>query len=296
MKPTREHATNNAQTYMLTSSSWGRRDLFRHERWARLFVDTLYKYRGSAYLLHEFVIMPDHIHVLLTPLTSLEKAVQFIKGGFSYRVKKELGSNMEIWQKGFSDHRIRDPRDYAMHVLYIHNNPVQEGLCTLSERFPYSSAFPGFELDPAPQGLKPLLGSTVSARLEGVPLQSNTGSQSLVESRSLTENRNLIESRTLIKSQSLVESRSLIENRSLTENRSFIEDRSLVESRSLIEGRGSIGVRAKSEVSTKCEDNAKAEADPRAGSQSQKESNSDPQQHPQKLRPVQPFSARSKSA
>jgi REP-associated tyrosine transposase len=85
---------------MVTTSTWGRRALFHAEPWSRLIIDTLYHYRGSAYLLHEFVIMPDHIHVLLTPLTSLEKAVQFIKGGFSYRAKKELGSNLEVWQKG----------------------------------------------------------------------------------------------------------------------------------------------------------------------------------------------------
>src|SRR5437764_13626170 len=155
MRPQREHATNNAQTYMVTSSTWERRALFRNERWAKLLIDALYHYRGSAYLLHEFVIMPDHIHVLLTPLTSLEKAVQFIKGGFSYRAKKELGSNMEVWQKGFSDHRIRDANDYALHVSYVRQNPVKEGFCEKPEEFPYSSAHSGFELDPAPQGLKP---------------------------------------------------------------------------------------------------------------------------------------------
>jgi putative transposase len=172
MKPSREHATNNAQTYMVTSSTWGRRALFRNERWARLLTDTLSHYRGSAYLLHEFVIMPDHIHVLITPLTSLEKAVQFIKGGFSYRAKKELASNMEIWQKGFSDHRIRDANDYTLHVSYIHQNPVKELVCQSPEQFPYSSAHLGFELDPAPQGLKPESIEPVTARLEGVPFQS----------------------------------------------------------------------------------------------------------------------------
>jgi putative transposase len=172
MKPSREHATNNAQTYMVTSSTWGRRALFRNERWARLLIDTLYHYRGSAYLLHEFVIMPDHIHVLITPLTSLEKAVQFIKGGFSYRAKKELDSNMEVWQKGFSDHRIRDANDYMLHVSYIHQNPLRERFCVRAEEFPYSSAHPGFELDPAPQGLKPESIEPVTARLEGVPFQS----------------------------------------------------------------------------------------------------------------------------
>src|SRR6266700_418425 len=122
MRPAREHATSNGQTYMVTSSTWSRRALFQKEVWARLLVDTLYHYRGSAYLLHEFVIMPDYFHVILTPQTSLEKAVQFIKGGFSYRAKKELGSNLEVCQKGFSDHRIRDANDYRIHQIYVQQN------------------------------------------------------------------------------------------------------------------------------------------------------------------------------
>ena len=139
MRPKREHVTHNQQTYMVTTSTWERRVLFRNERWARLLLDTLYRYRGSAYLLHEFVIMPDHFHVLLTPLTTLEKAVQFTKGGFSYRAKKELGSNMEVWQKGFQDHRIRDAGDYDVHRTYILENPVTEHLCEKAEEYPYTS-------------------------------------------------------------------------------------------------------------------------------------------------------------
>ncbi|MGB9202712.1 MAG: transposase, partial [Terriglobales bacterium] len=143
-----------------------------------LLIDTLYHYRGPAYLLHEFVIMPDHFHALITPQTSLEKAVQFIKGGFSYRAKKELGSNMEVWQKGFQDHRIRDASDWAVHVSYIHNNPIKERLCERPDEFPYSSAHAGFELDAVPQGLKPQpLGEPVAARLEGVPFQNKISNQ-----------------------------------------------------------------------------------------------------------------------
>lgn len=190
MRPRREHATNTGQTYMVTTETWSRRTLFTNERWAKLLIDILYHYRGQAYLLHEFVTMPDHIHVLLTPKTSLEKAVQFIKGGFSYRAKKKLGSNMEVWQKGFQDHRIRDASDYAVHVSYIHNNPVKERLCERPDEFPYSSAHAGFELDAVPQGLKPQSieapdGAAKAApfqskiepdatRLEGVPRQNKT--------------------------------------------------------------------------------------------------------------------------
>ena len=60
---------------------------------AELFLDTLQRYREQhKFLLHEFVLMPDHFHLLLTPAPEvpMEKAVQLIKGGFSFRVKKEL--------------------------------------------------------------------------------------------------------------------------------------------------------------------------------------------------------------
>jgi putative transposase len=178
MRPTREHATHNDQTYMVTTETWGRRDLFGNERWAKLLIDTLCHYRGTAYLLHEFVIMPDHIHVLMTPKTSLEKAVQFIKGGFSYRVKKELGSNMEVWQKGFSDHRIRDASDYQVHVSYVRQNPVRKHLSGRAEDYPYSSASARFDLDEAPQGLKPIGLDATDGAPEGAPLQSASDSMS----------------------------------------------------------------------------------------------------------------------
>jgi len=137
-----------------------------------LLIDTLYHYRGSAYLLHAFVIMPDHVHILLTPNASLEKTVQFIKGGFSYRAKKELGSNMEVWQKGFSDHRIRDAEDYLRHVEYIRQNPVRKHLCEHAEEYPYSSARAGIELDAVPQGLKPSISEEPCGAPEGAPFQS----------------------------------------------------------------------------------------------------------------------------
>jgi putative transposase len=172
MRPTREHATHNQQTYFVSSQLWGRRQLFKNERWAKLFLDTLFHYRGAAFFLHEFVLMPEHFHLLITPLTSLEKAVQFIKGGFSHRARVELGSNMEVWQKGFTDHRIRDASDYDQHVAYIFQNPVARRLCLAPIEYPFCSACRKFELDDAPQRLKPLLVTAPAARLEAAPLQS----------------------------------------------------------------------------------------------------------------------------
>jgi putative transposase len=175
LKLAREHATNNAQTYFVTAKTWESRALFRAEPWARLFFQNLLAHRDS-YLLHEFVLMPDHFHVLVSPSIPLERTVQFVKGGFSYRAKKELGSNAEIWQRGFSDHRIRDWEDYEKHVQYIRLNPVKKHLCEQLTEYKYSSAYPGWKLDPIPQGLKPgEFWGTVSGTAEAVPFQSNSG-------------------------------------------------------------------------------------------------------------------------
>jgi putative transposase len=157
MRPKREHATANGQTYMVTFETWQRRALFRNASWANLYIDVLYHYRATAYLLHEFVVMPDHVHVLITPHVSLEKAVQYIKGGFSFRAKKELGSNLEISQKGFSDRRIRDTGDYDEHVLYIRQNPLKKLLCERVEDYLYSSAHTRLNLDPPPSGLPKII-------------------------------------------------------------------------------------------------------------------------------------------
>jgi putative transposase len=116
---------------------------------------------------------------LITPTISLEKAVQLIKGGFSYMAKKELGSNLEIWRRGFADHRIRDAEDYDKHLHYIHLNPVKKHLCMSPAEYRFSSAYPGWKLDPIPRGLKPdnLIG-IVSGTAEAVPFQSNSAKKS----------------------------------------------------------------------------------------------------------------------
>lgn len=128
------------------------------ERMANLLIDVFRQNRllGRSPI-HEFVIMPNHFHLLITPAAkvSLERALQFIKGGFSYRVKTELDLNFEIWEKSFTNHRIQDAADYDQHREYIHDNPVRAKLVERADLFPYSSAFPGMDVDPVPPWLKP---------------------------------------------------------------------------------------------------------------------------------------------
>ncbi len=112
------------RVFFITTITAQRRPIFRRETTARLLIETLAHYRDEQkYLLHEFVIMPDHLHALLTPSLeiSLERAMQFIKGGFSFHLK----AGGPVWQASFSNHRVRDPEDYENHREYIQTNPVR---------------------------------------------------------------------------------------------------------------------------------------------------------------------------
>jgi putative transposase len=110
-------------TYFVTSITSNRRRLFQVAANAELFLETLQHYRREGhYKLHIFVVMPDHIHLLLTPQgLTIERVVGLIKGGFSHR----LGSKLPVWQRGFTDHRIRDGNDFQARREYIHQNPVR---------------------------------------------------------------------------------------------------------------------------------------------------------------------------
>lgn len=143
-------------TYLITSATSQRKSLFQSERMALLLLDVLIHYRDQKkYLLHEFVVMPDHFHLVLTPDDTLERSLQLIKGGFSFRAKKELGFGGEIWETSFHDRRIRDWEESCQIREYIHLNPVKAELSETADRYPYSSAAAGFVLDPLPQRLKP---------------------------------------------------------------------------------------------------------------------------------------------
>jgi putative transposase len=110
--------------------------------------------------------MPEHFHLIITPAETLsvEQAVQRIKGGFSHRIKKELGFAGEIWERSFTNHRIRELNDYQAHRRYIELNPVRRRPCSESWEYKYSSANLMFVLDPLPQGLKPALRDAIMSQ------------------------------------------------------------------------------------------------------------------------------------
>ena len=133
-----------SRTSFTTSKTTEGRNLLQSERMALLFIDVLRSYvAAKKFKISDFVVMPDHVHLQLTvnESMSIEKAMQLIKGGFSYRVRKELGYQGEIWQRGFSEIRILNRSSFLKHREYIEQNPVEAGLVDSPEKFPYSSAY-----------------------------------------------------------------------------------------------------------------------------------------------------------
>lgn len=151
-------APQEIRTFFITSVTFDRHAIFQSERMSRLLLHVMQDYRSQQkFLLHEFVVMPDHFHLLLTPAANvpLEKAVQYIKGGFSFRAKKELDFKGSIWERSFTNYRVSDTAHYARLRGYIRRNPVKRCLADFEDRFAYSSAYPGAAVDPEPPWLKP---------------------------------------------------------------------------------------------------------------------------------------------
>ena len=114
--------------------------LLQSERNATLFIDVLRSYVAARrFQVHDFVVMPNHVHLLITvgEDMTVEKAMQLMKGGFSYRLKREFGYAGEVWQRGFSDVRIEDKESLLRHRDYIAQNPVRKGLANSPEEYPF---------------------------------------------------------------------------------------------------------------------------------------------------------------
>ena len=139
-----DSARNSIRTFFVTSRTSRGVAVLQTERIAHLFIDVLRFYmRAKKFKVHDFVVMPNHVHVLLSlgPEMSIEKAVQMMKGNFSFRAKKELGYPWEIWQKGFSEVQVLTEASFIQHQNYIDENPVKAGLARSAEEYPYCSTY-----------------------------------------------------------------------------------------------------------------------------------------------------------
>ena len=109
---------------------------------AALVVASLF--RGATmkhYQLGPFVIMPNHVHVLLLPHIHPSRLMKSLKGYTAWKANKLLGRIGEpFWQRESYDHWIRDVEEWQRVAAYIEENPVRVGLAVHADEFPWSSA------------------------------------------------------------------------------------------------------------------------------------------------------------
>jgi putative transposase len=132
-----------------------RRPVFEISRVAEDFVQTLLYYRLQGhYKLHAYVVVPDHVHLLLTPQgITLPQAMALIMEGFAHR----LGLELPVWEEGFKNFPVANMHDLEIVRAHMHQLPVRAELAATAELYPYSSAFRHAALESAPAAMKPVV-------------------------------------------------------------------------------------------------------------------------------------------
>jgi putative transposase len=142
--------------FATTKTSMGRR-LLQSERNAGLLINVLRSLVAEhRFHLHDFVIMPDHIHLLFEVGRDMtvEKAMQLIKGRFSYRLSKEYGYKGQVWQRGFSEVQVMDAQGMDKCRDYTAANPIKAGLVSSTDEYPFCFRYLATR-KAGTQGLKP---------------------------------------------------------------------------------------------------------------------------------------------
>lgn len=126
----------------LTTVCRDREPLLRGDSAKQLLLACLRETRTVApFRMRGYVILDDHIHLLLTPCDAdFSRLMRDFKNRYAHRyAHRFLDRRRSVWQRRFWDHLIRDRRDMARHLDYIHYNPVKHGYVDVAADYPYSS-------------------------------------------------------------------------------------------------------------------------------------------------------------
>ncbi len=108
-------------------------------------VECLHYPDGNMYDLDAFCVMPNHVHVILTPLLkdkdtyySIAAIMHSIKGNSARKANPHLGRSGQFWQHENYDHVVRDEAEWKRIITYILNNPVKAGLVAQAKDWPWT--------------------------------------------------------------------------------------------------------------------------------------------------------------
>jgi putative DNA methylase len=129
----------------------------RDPKVARIVEGALLRFDGERYSLHSWVVMPNHVHVLITALEghSLSDIVQSWKSFTAKAANRLLGRTETFWRRDYFDRFIRNQKHFAAALDYIESNPVKAGLCARREDWEFGSARRREGIAPGYAGLRP---------------------------------------------------------------------------------------------------------------------------------------------
>ncbi len=111
---------------------------------ANMTVEALHYHEKNLdhYDLHAYVIMANHVHILITPHVEVSKVMHSLKLFTGREASRVLGLAGPFWQHESYDRLVRDGTEFQRIIRYIERNPVHAGLVTMPEDFRWSSARP----------------------------------------------------------------------------------------------------------------------------------------------------------
>jgi REP element-mobilizing transposase RayT len=143
---TQRHAIQNDQPMMITTVTKNRNPIFGNASYAREAIECLYRtQQRHPFLLYAFVIMPDHIHLVLQAIApeSISRIMNVYKGTTSASIG--IGP---VWQPRF---HIRYLDNAFSAIDYVHANPMRKNIVECPEDYPWSSACGRWDVSPVIQ-------------------------------------------------------------------------------------------------------------------------------------------------
>ena len=114
---------------------------------AECVVEAIQQQSATSYELHAWVVMPNHVHLLITPHVDVSKIMRQLKGSTARLGNALIGlTGSPFWQNESYDHLVRGAEEFSRIENYIVQNPVKAGLVEIDEEFRWSSAFCGVGL------------------------------------------------------------------------------------------------------------------------------------------------------
>jgi len=147
--PKLRHIYIKEYPYVVTTVTLHREPIFKESLTAGIVLDAiLFGRRQQWYYLLSFVIMPDHMHLIIIPRDrNISECMKSIKGFSARRINSVLDRKGSIWQNGFYDYILDNEEKVLSRIRYIEDNPVRKGMVSCPEDYHYSSTWYREETD-----------------------------------------------------------------------------------------------------------------------------------------------------